>query len=157
LDRAILPLVPALLAAGTCALLVAVTGARLSPLSAALEPLVLAVGVEFGLLLEARYREARRGGGTASEAARAATETVGAPVAVAAATVALGFAVLVVSRLGVLEQFGLLAAVELMLCALAAILIVPGLAAALDRRREAGSADERALAPGFPMTRTPVG
>jgi predicted RND superfamily exporter protein len=156
-DRAIIPLVPALLAAGTCALLIAATGARLSPLSAALEPLVLAVGVEFGLLLEARYREARRGGVTASEAARTATETVGAPVAVAAATVALGFAVLVVSRLSVLEQFGLLAAVELMLCALAAILIVPGLAAALDRRREAGPADERALAPGLPMTRTPVG
>ncbi|MEA2241273.1 MAG: uncharacterized protein QOD24_829 [Solirubrobacteraceae bacterium] len=157
LDRAIIPLVPAMLAAGTCALLIAATGASLSPLSAALEPLVLAVGVEFGLLLEARYREARRAGRTASEAARAATETVGAPVAVAAATVALGFAVLVASRLNVLEQFGLLAAVELTLCALAAILIVPGLAAALDRRREAGLADEPAAAPGVLMTRRPVG
>jgi predicted RND superfamily exporter protein len=157
LDRAIIPLVPALLAGGTCALLITATGARLSPLSAALEPLVLAVGVEFGLLLEARYRELRRAGSTPSEAARAATETVGAPVAVAAATAALGFAVLVSSRLNVLEQFGLLAAVELMLCALAAILIVPGLAAALDRRREAGPADEPAAAPGVLMTRRPVG
>jgi predicted RND superfamily exporter protein len=156
-DRAIIPLVPALLAAGTCALLIVATGASLSPLSAALEPLVLAVGVEFGLLLEARYRELRRAGSTPSEAARAATETVGAPVAVAAATAALGFAVLVASRLNVLEQFGLLAAVELMLCALAAILIVPGLAAALDRRREAGPADEPAAAPGVLMTRRPVG
>jgi predicted RND superfamily exporter protein len=157
LDRAIVPLVPALLAAGTCALLIAVTGARLSPLSAALEPLVLAVGVEFGLLLEARYREARQGADSPSQAARVATETVGAPVVVAAATVALGFAVLVVSRLAVLEQFGLLAAVELVLCALAAILIVPGLAAALDRRREAGPADERAAAPAAAMTPSAVG
>jgi predicted RND superfamily exporter protein len=157
LDRAIVPLVPALLAAGTCALLIAVTGASLSPLSAALEPLVLAVGVEFGLLLEARYREARQAADTPSQAARVATETVGAPVVVAAATVALGFAVLVVSRLAVLEQFGLLAAVELVLCALAAILIVPGLAAALDRRREAGPADERAAAPAVPMTPSAVG
>jgi hydrophobe/amphiphile efflux-3 (HAE3) family protein len=157
LDRAIIPLVPALLAAGTCALLIAATGARLSPLSAALEPLVLAVGVEFGLLLEARYREARRGGSSPSEAARTATETVGAPVAVAATTVALGFAVLVASRLSVLQQFGLLAAVELALCALAAILIVPGLAAALDRRREAGAADERLVAPRVRMTRRSVG
>ncbi|MEY2517696.1 MAG: uncharacterized protein QOJ89_5054, partial [bacterium] len=157
LDRAIIPLVPALLAAGTCALLIAVTGARLSPLSAALEPLVLAVGVEFGLLLEARYRDARRGASSPSQAAREATETVGAPVAVAAATVALGFAVLGASRLDVLEQFGLLAAVELALCALAAILIVPGLSAALDRRRAAAPVDERACAPGVAMTRTSVG
>jgi hypothetical protein len=65
--------------------------------------------------------------------------------------------VLVASRLSVLEQFGLLAAVELVVCALAAILIVPGLAAALDRRRQAGRADERALAPGVSLTRESVG
>ena len=114
---------------------------RLTPLSAALEPLVLAVGVEFGLLLEARYREERlrrarsRRGGPGGRPRR-----VGAPVVAAAATVALGFAVLLVSRLGVLEQFGVLAALELALCAVAAIAIVPQLAAALDRGRRDGRA-----------------
>jgi predicted RND superfamily exporter protein len=128
------------------ALLIAAARIRLSPLSAGLEPLVLAVGVEFGLLLDARYREARRAGASAAAAARAAVERVGAPVTVAAATVALGFAVLVVSRLSVLQQFGVLAAIELALCALTAIVTVPELAAALDRRREARHADGPAIA-----------
>jgi hypothetical protein len=144
-ERAIIPMVPALLAAGIFALLIELAGVSLSPLSAALEPLVLAVGVEFGLLLEARYREERRAGHEAWSAARAAGEAVGAPVVAAAATVALGFAVLLVSRLDVLEQFGVLAAVELALCALAAIAIVPRLAATLDRSPAAGAVDRRAM------------
>jgi predicted RND superfamily exporter protein len=135
LDRAIVPLVPALLVAGLCALLVAATGVQLSPLSAGLDPLVLAVGVEFGVLLEARYHEARTAGRSESEAARLATQQVGAPVAVAAATVALSFATLITSRLGVLAQFGALASVEVILCAVLAIAIVPALAAGLDGAR----------------------
>ena len=134
-DRALVPIVPALLAGGLVALWVAVTGTQLSPLSAGLDPLVLAVGTEFGLLLEARYYEARLGAATPAEAAAIAAELVGAPVLVAALTVGLGFAVLIVSRFAVLQQFGLLAAIELLLCAGGAILIVPGLSASLDRRR----------------------
>jgi hydrophobe/amphiphile efflux-3 (HAE3) family protein len=135
LDRAVIPLVPALLGAGGSALIVAATGIRLSPLSAGLDPLVLAVGVEFGVLLEARYHEARAAGHSESVAARLAARRVGAPVAVAAATVAVGFATLIASRFNVLVQFGALAAAEVLLCALAAILIVPALAAAVDRAR----------------------
>lgn len=137
LDRAVVPLVPALLTAGVSSLFTAVTGMSLSPLSAGLEPLVLAVGVEFGLLLEARYHEARSSGQPEDEAARTAARTVGAPVAVAAVTVAAGFAVLGASRLGVLQQFGLLAAGELLFCAASAILLVPFLAATWGRHRSA--------------------
>jgi predicted RND superfamily exporter protein len=135
LDRAIIPIVPALLGAGFSALIVAATGIRLSPLGAGLDPLVLAVGVGFGVLLDARYHEAREAGHSETVAARLAARHVGAPVAVAAATVALGFATLIASRFNVLVQFGALAAVEVLLCALAAILIVPALAAAFDRAR----------------------
>jgi predicted RND superfamily exporter protein len=134
-DRALVPIAPALLAAGLMAAGVWVTGVQLSPLSAGLDPLVLAVGVEFGLLLEARYYEARRGGSSPSAAARMASELVGAPVLVAALTVAIGFAVLAASRFGVLQQFGVMAALELLVCATGSILIVPRLAAWLDRRR----------------------
>src|SRR5207237_2360454 len=70
LDRALIPLLPALLAAGTTAVVLSASGAHLSPLSAGLDPLVLAVGVEFGLLLEARYREARAAGQSPEHAAR---------------------------------------------------------------------------------------
>jgi predicted RND superfamily exporter protein len=134
LARAALPLVPALLAAGISSLAILVLGLRLSPLSVGLEPLVLAVGVEFGLLLEARYREAREAGRDPAAAYSETLQRVGTAVAVSAATVALGFLVLVVSRLSLLSQFGALVAVELALCLAAAVLMVPLLARRFDAR-----------------------
>lgn len=131
--RAAIPLVPALFAAGATALLVEALGLELSPLSAGLDPLVLAVGVEFGLLLEARYHDERASGALPRDAARRTVELLGTPVAVAAGTVALGFLGLALSRLPVLQQFGLVAALELALCVVAAITLVPALAAATDR------------------------
>jgi predicted RND superfamily exporter protein len=133
-DRALIPLLPALLAAAATTVAERALGFALSPLSATLDPLVLGVGVEFGLLLEARYHEERATAAPAA-AARIAAERLGAPVAVAAGTVALGFAVLAFSALPALRQFGLVAAGELVLCVVAAIALVPALCAAADRRR----------------------
>ena len=137
------PLVPAVVGAGLAALVVSVLGLRLSPLSAALEPLGLAVGVEFGLLLDARYAEARRAGLTPRAAQEEAVRRIGGAVAVSAATVAAGFAVLVVSRLPLLQQFGALVALELVACAIAAIVLVPPLAAAVDVMRARRAAEPR--------------
>jgi uncharacterized protein len=131
-DRAFLPLVPALLAAGATALVVRALDVSLSPLSAGLDPLVLAVGVEFGLLLEARYREERALGHAPEAAAAEARRSIGSAVVVAAGAVALGFLVLALSSLTVLRQFGLFAALELGLSVGAALAIVPALCAGLD-------------------------
>jgi predicted RND superfamily exporter protein len=54
-------------------------------------------------------------------------------VAVSALAVAVGFAALASSRLELLQQFGLLVAFEVLLCAGLAIWLVPALSAALDR------------------------
>jgi predicted RND superfamily exporter protein len=150
-DRALIPLLPAVLVAATAAVVERATGLRLSPLSAGLDPLVLGVGVEFGLLIEAAYQEQRRRGVAPADAARIAAERLGATVSISAATVALGFAVLVVSALPALRQFGGVAAVELLLCLVAAIVLVPSLSAAADRRR--ARAPRRASAPA----RSPIG
>ena len=136
LDRALIPLVPAVLVAGIAGVVERLTGLHLSPLSAGLDPLVLGVGVEFGLLIEAAYHEHRERGADPAAAARLAAERLGATVSVSAVTVALGFAVLAVSALPALRQFGVVAAVELVLCVIASIVLVPGLSAAADRRRE---------------------
>ena len=135
LDRALLPLVPALLAAGLAALVVRLAGIELSPLGAGLEPLVLAVGVEFGVLLDARYREARSRGATIEEARHAAATRVGAAVAVSALTVGVGFGALAVSRFELLQQFGVLVTIEVALCAALAVWLVPSMAAELERRQ----------------------
>jgi hydrophobe/amphiphile efflux-3 (HAE3) family protein len=141
--RAAIPLVPAALAAGLTALVIRVIGLHLSPLSAGLDPLVLAVGAEFGVLLEARYHEERALGGPRAHAAAVARRESGAAVLVAAATVALGFVVLAASRIPVLRQFGLLAALELALCVVAALILVPSLAAVADRGRSPSRRPER--------------
>jgi hydrophobe/amphiphile efflux-3 (HAE3) family protein len=126
-DRVAVVLAPAVLAAGLSALLLVVTGLRLSPLGAALEPLVLAVGIEFGVLLDMRYRQARDAGRTPAQARDDATREIGGAVSLSAVTVAVGFGVLVASRLPLLSQFGWLVAVEIAVCLVAALLVVPAM------------------------------
>lgn len=131
--RVAIVLGPALLAAGLAALVLLLIDLRLSPLGAALEPLVLAVGLEFGMLLDMRYRQARADGRSPSQARAETTREIVPAVILSASTVAVGFAVLVASRLPLLSQLGWLVALELALCVLVAVLLVPALAERLDR------------------------
>lgn len=137
-SRTVIPLVPTVVTAGVSALALRVSGLELSPLGAGLEPLVLAVGVEFGLLLEAQYHEARRHGAAPLDARDEAVRRVGGAVTVSALAVAVGFAALAVSRLALLQQFGLLVAGEVCLCAMSSIWLVPALCAAVDEWQGAG-------------------
>jgi predicted RND superfamily exporter protein len=145
LDRALVALAPALLAAGLAGLAIWALGLRLTPLSASLEMLVLAVGVEFGILMEARYQELRRAGLGPEAASERARETGAPPVIASAATVSAGFLVLALSGSSVIRQFGLLVAFELVLCLLAAVALVTPLAAAAERAQMARA---RRPAPG---------
>jgi predicted RND superfamily exporter protein len=140
LVRALVALVPALLAAGLSGLAIWALGLRLTPLSASLETLVLAVGVEFGVLMEMRYRELRRAGLGPEAASERARETGAPPVIASAATVSAGFLVLALSGSAVIRQFGLLVAFELVLCLVAAVALVTPLAAAADRAQMARAA-----------------
>ncbi len=137
LVRALVALVPALLAAGLSGLAIWALGMRLTPLSASLETLVLAVGVEFGVLMEVRYQELRRAGLGPEAASERARETGAPPVIASAATVSAGFLVLALSGSAVIRQFGLLVAFELVLCLVAAVALVTPLAAAADRAQMA--------------------
>ncbi|MCW2997928.1 MAG: hypothetical protein JWN65_1477 [Solirubrobacterales bacterium] len=123
--RVALVLAPALLAAGLSSLVLALAGLTLSPLAAALEPLVLAIGLEFGMLLDMSFRQARARGASATEARIVATRDVGGAVGLSAATVAVGFTVLGASRLPLLAQLGWLVALELVLCLVIAVIVVP--------------------------------
>jgi hydrophobe/amphiphile efflux-3 (HAE3) family protein len=140
--RVVVVLAPALLACGIVGLLLWLIGLRLSPLAAGLEPLALAIGLEFGLLLEARYREARVAGASPGAARSLAQGSIGGPVMLSAGTAAAGFAALALSDLPLLRQLGWLVAVELLVCLLVALVFVPAGAEALDRR---GVARRRAV------------
>jgi hydrophobe/amphiphile efflux-3 (HAE3) family protein len=137
--RIAIVLCPALLAAGLTSLLLLVIDLELSPLGAALEPLVLAVGLEFGMLLDMRYREARAAGHEPAAAREHTTREIVPAVMLSASTVAVGFGVLCASRMPLLSQLGWLVALELALCLLAAIVVVPALAERLDRNHIGGA------------------
>ena len=68
--RALVPLVPTLLATGWASLVLWLTGIPLNPMSAALGALTIAIATEFGVILAGRFHEERRGGHGVEEALR---------------------------------------------------------------------------------------
>lgn len=134
LRRTLIVVIPAAAAAGISSLVLAATSISLSPLSATLEPLLVAITLEFSMLIEARQEAERRDGALLANASATAVRFVGAPVLTSAYTVALGFAVLLASPVPVLGQFGALAGIEVAFASLLALFLVPAVAAALRPR-----------------------
>lgn len=127
MQRAAVAVGPAVGAAAACSLLLAATGVRLSPLSASLEPLLVAVTVEFSVLVEHRATRLRAGGAEAAAAVRGAVRELAPAIATSTLTVACGFAVLMLSTVPVLRQFGLVAALEVVLATVFALVVTPAL------------------------------
>jgi predicted RND superfamily exporter protein len=132
--RTLVIVLPAAVASGASSLALGLSGVSLSPLSASLEPLLVAITVEFAIIVEMRIDAARRTAGSTIAAATLAPPQVGFAVLTSAVTAALGFAVLVLSPIPVLRQFGALAAVEVLLAAVVILVLVPALTIALERR-----------------------
>ena len=121
-SRALVPLVPIALATGWSALALWALGLDLNPMSATLGALVIAIATEFSVLLAARYEEERRRGAALGEAIRGAYSRTGTAVAASGITAIAGFAVLGVSDVPMISDFGLLTVLDLGL-ALAGVLI----------------------------------
>jgi hydrophobe/amphiphile efflux-3 (HAE3) family protein len=120
--RALVPLIPVLLASGWAALVLWLTRVPLNPMSAALGALTIAIATEFSVILSGRFYEERRGGLGMVEALRAAYARTGAAVLASGVTAIAGFAVLIVSEVGMLRDFGFVTVVDLAV-ALAGVMI----------------------------------
>lgn len=131
--RALVPLVPTLLATGWASLLVWVTGIPLNPMSAALGALTIAVATEFGVLLVGRFHEERRAGTGVEEALRRAYARTGAAVLASGATAIAGFAVLVASDVQMLRDFGLVTVIDLTAALAGVLLVLPATLLRLER------------------------
>lgn len=146
--RAVLPLVPAGLAAGWAPLVLVLLGrlpgslgqtlGSLNPLTVVLGGVVIALGTEFGVMLLSRFYEARRQGLDPDAAAGVAIGGVGRPIAISAATLGAGFAVLAISGLfpdsfPLVAAFGLDVVIDLGLAVGAVFLVMLPLAVALER------------------------
>jgi len=123
--RALLPLVPTLLATGWASLVLWLTGIPLNPLSAALGALTVAIATEFGVILAGRYHEERGGGCGVEQALRLAYERTGAAVLASGTTAIAGFAVLISSDIQMLREFGLVTVIDLVVALLGVMLVLP--------------------------------
>ena len=120
----------------------AALAARAWPLSIALQNVVsmlgLGLGVDYTLLLVTRFREARAAGSDPEAAAVEAARHAGHSVLVSAATVAVGFAVLLAVPLADLRSIAAGGLLVVTTSALLATTLVPGVLASLGARVELG-------------------
>jgi predicted RND superfamily exporter protein len=141
--RALVPLVPIALATGWASL--AVAPIALNPMSATLGALVVAISTEFSVLLAERYRQERVAGRSVEAAVGRAYRSTGAAVLASGLTAIAGFAVLVVSEISMLRNFGLVTVLDLSIALVGVLLVLPAVLV-LDERGALLALPRRALA-----------
>ncbi len=131
--RILIALAPAVLATGWASLILWLSGVPLNPMSAALGALTLAIATQFAVILSGRFEEERRAGRDLDEALERVYGRTGAAVFASAATAIAGFAVLIVSDVQMLRDFGIVTVIDLAVALLGVMLVLP---AALSWGRE---------------------
>lgn len=133
--RALIPLIPVVLAPGWSALVLEGAGLDLNPMSATLGALVIAIATEFSVLLSARYYEEREAGQSIGEALRLTYSRTGAAVIASGITAIAGFAVLALAApvqlalggdaIRMLTEFGLVGVIDLLIALAGVLLVLP--------------------------------
>lgn len=123
--RALVPLVPVVLASGWSALILFAVRVPLNPMSVTLGALVIAISTEFSVLLAERYRQERLAGYDTIEALRRTYRRTGAAVAASGATAIIGFGVLALSDIAMLRDFGLVTLIDLSVSLVGVLVALP--------------------------------
>jgi predicted RND superfamily exporter protein len=123
--RALVPLLPTVLATGWASLVLWLSGIPLNPMSAALGALTIAIATEFGVILAARFHEERRRGRDTDGALRRAYGRTGAAVFASGVTAIAGFAVLIASNIQMLRDFGFVTVIDLAVALLGVMVVLP--------------------------------
>jgi uncharacterized protein len=132
-ERALVPLVPIALAGGWSALVLFAIRVPLNPMSVTLGALVIAISTEFSVLLSERYRQERAAGHEPSDALARTYRSTGAAVVASGATAIAGFAVLVVSDIRMLRDFGFVTVVDLGVSLLGVLVVLPAVLVLAER------------------------
>ncbi len=161
ITRALLALVPVLLAVGVSSLITGLLGFTLSPLTTVSGPLVIASCAEFSVLILGRYLEERQRGLAPRIATDTAASRTGRAFFTSALTTIGGFAVLIGSSLPLLRDFGILVTLNVAIALLAALVVMPPLSVWVDERGwlgtrppVAGPTDAVRLAAALPSNQT---
>ncbi|HEY3020566.1 MAG TPA: MMPL family transporter [Solirubrobacteraceae bacterium] len=131
--RALVPLVPIALATGWSALLLFALRIELNPMSVTLGALVIAISTEFSVLLAERYRQERAAGRPQDDALRRTYRSTGAAVLASGVTAIAGFAVLAVSDIRMLRDFGWVTVVDLTVSLLGVLVVLPAVLVLAER------------------------
>jgi len=124
-ERALVPMIPIVLATGWSALVLYLLGIPLNPMSATLGALVIAIATEFSVLLSERVRQERAAGLAAAAALARAYRSTGRAVLISGITAIAGFGVLAVSDIAMLRDFGLVTLVDLTVSLAGVLLVLP--------------------------------
>jgi uncharacterized protein len=125
LSRALVPLVPIVMATGWSALVLWLSRVPLNPMSAALGALTIAIATEFSVILAARFRQERRAGRELGAALSSAYTRTGAAVLASGVTAIAGFAVLIASDVRMLREFGFVTVIDLAVALLGVMVALP--------------------------------
>ncbi|CAA9524648.1 MAG: protein export membrane protein [uncultured Solirubrobacteraceae bacterium] len=131
--RAAIPLVPILLATGWSSLVLFLLRIPLNPMSVTLGALVIAISTEFSVLLSERYRQERAQGHDPAEAVRRTYRSTGVAVLASGATAIAGFAVLMLSDIRMLRDFGFVTVVDLSVSLLGVLVVLPAVLMLAER------------------------
>jgi len=134
LGRALVPLVPIALATGWSALILFALRIPLNPMSVTLSALVVAISTEFSVLLSERYRQERGAGHDPPTALARTYGSTGAAVLASGTTAIAGFAVLIVSDIRMLRDFGFVTVVDLSVSLLGVLVVLPAVLMLSERR-----------------------
>lgn len=125
--RALLSLVPVLIAVGAASLFAYVLDLKLSPMTAVGGPLVVAACTEFTSLILLRFVEERRRGFAPRAAVDVTASRTGRAFVVSALTATAGVAVIATSSLPLLRDFGIIVALNVAVALLSALVVLPPL------------------------------
>lgn len=132
--RALLVLVPVSIAVGLSSLAIAALGIELTPLTTVASPLVTAVGTEFSVLVVARYIEERERGRTPQQAVAVGMPRIGRAFVASGLTLIGGFAVLALSPMPLLRDFGIVVALVVLSALASTLVVLPPLLTWTDQR-----------------------
>jgi len=134
LIRALLSLVPVLVAVGAVSLIGVAFHLKLSPVTAVAGPLVVAVCTEFTSLILLRFVEERARGLEPRQAMDATARRTGRAFMVSGMTAIAGVAVLGLSSFPLLSDFGIIVAINITVALLSALVVLPPILVWADQR-----------------------
>lgn len=132
--RALLSLVPVLIAVGASSVFAYALNLKLSPMTAVGGPLVVAACTEFTSLLLLRFVEERRRGSDPRQAMNDAASRTGRAFIVSGLTAIAGVAVIATSSLPLLHDFGQIVALNVSVALVSALVILPPMLVWAEKR-----------------------